>query len=125
MVGSWGCTFTLWGRCSLHRRFDTNKDNSLSFDEFRRVAESAIDGDRKLPPPPAPPVPQPRHAIDDATRARLRDAQLAAQSNSVRTTLPSPSCRLPCRGVVWLVCTRFVRCCVWSCDAVVSLCLTV
>lgn len=40
-----------------HGRFDTNRDNMLSFDEFCHVADVAIDGDSKLAAPSVAAVP--------------------------------------------------------------------
>ena len=71
----------------VRTRFDTNKDNMLSFEEFCHVADVAIDGDQKL----AAPRQSLRVAAKAGTRTptpaalrRLADAQASAAVVAVR-----------------------------------------
>ena len=50
----------------------------LSFEEFSRVADAAIDGDRKMPPPRQPA--RLKRGPNPAAAAKLRETQAAAAS---------------------------------------------
>ena len=83
----------LWaaGRGYCCCRFDTNRDNMLSFDEFCRVADVAIDGDSKLATPTVSSVP----AGGKKTTATVPAGVASSRLRSLQTTAAPSVC------VVW------------------------
>ena len=69
----------------LDRRFDTNHDGVLSFEEFCLVADAAIDGDRRLPPPTLTLYPPP--AVKGPT---VTPPEVSAQLRALLARSPAP-----------------------------------
>ena len=69
----------------LDRRFDTNHDGVLSFEEFCLVADAAIDGDRRLPPPTLTLYPPPA-----AKGPTVTPPEVSAQLRALLARSPAP-----------------------------------
>jgi hypothetical protein len=79
---------TAWCSCLYQRRFDTNKDNVLSFQEFCLVADAAIDGDKKIAPPTLTLYPPPV----DKSAPTIAPAEVSAQLRALLAAAPPQAC---------------------------------